>query len=366
MTNLQLSEQDLGKIFLLVLLASLLFGLSGLVGMLVMLWVTRQQYAQEDSDKHGISELNASRMGGVVIIGLALTFLVAHYVVGHIFSEVGPLGIQVWGWTAFLLCFLLGLVEDLNNDMLSPRSRLIILVSIFALVFVVWPEIIPNNLGYSPLDRLMSHPLLGWLLSVIFCAGFINAINMADGANGLVPGIVFLSCLIFHSVIGTFVWEVLLIVSGVFLMFNVASGRLFLGDAGSYGLGAILVLGGFYAVNTSWVSVGFAAVMMSYPCIELLVSILRRGLTGRSIFKPDNFHLHNYIYQRLKAKSQSKVLVNSATGLIIASGSAGVAYLGIYMNWLSPIDDAWGWVFAVQCVVYLICYAFLSRDSAEF
>ena len=365
MTNLQLSEQDLGKLFILVLLATLLFGISGLVGMLVMLWVTRQQYAQEESDKHGISELNASRMGGVVIIGLALTFLVAHYVVGHVFSDVGPLGIQAWGWTAFFLCFLLGLVEDLNNDVLSPRLRLIILILIFGLVFVVWPQIIPNNLGYSPLDRLMSQPLLGWLLSVIFCAGFINAINMADGANGLVPGIVFLNCLIFHSVIGTFIWEVLLIVSGVFLMFNVASGRLFLGDAGSYGLGAILVLGSFYAVNANWVSVGFAAVMMSYPCIELLASILRRALTRRSLFKPDNFHLHNLIYHSLKLRYESKVFANSATGLVIASASAGVAFVGSYMNWLSPIDDAWGWVFAVQCVVYLICYARLSKYMAE-
>lgn len=365
MTNLQLSEQDLGKIFLLVLLATLLFGLSGLVGILVMLWVTRQQYAQEDSDKHGISELNASRMGGVVIIGLTLVFLVAHYMVGHPFLDVGPLGIHAWGWTAFVLCFLLGLVEDLNNDVLSPRSRLIVLALIFGLVFVVWPEIVPNNLGFVPIDKLMSYSLVGWLLSVLFSVGFINAINMADGANGLVPGIVFLSALIFYSVVGAFMWEALLVVSGVFLMFNVGSGRLFLGDAGSYGLGAILLLGGLHAVNSSWVSVGFAAVMMSYPCIELLVSILRRALMGRSIFKPDNFHLHNYIYQRLTAKSQSKVLANSATGLIIASASTGVAYLGIYMDWLSAIDDAWGWVFAAQFLVYLICYALLSQDSAE-
>ena len=363
MTDLEFSEQDLGKLFILMLLATILFGLSGLVGMLVMQWVTRQQYAKEDIAKHGISELGASRLGGVVIVSLAMTFLMGHYITGYTFSNVGPMGIHSWGWVAFLLCFLLGLVEDLYNDLLSPILRLSLLASIFALVFLVWPGVIPSDLGYTFIDNMMSQPVLGWFLSVFFCIGFINAINMADGANGLVPGVVFLCSVIFHSIIGTFIWEVLSIVTGVFLLFNVISGRLFLGDAGAYGLGTILVLGGFYAVDANWVSIEFAAVMMSYPCIELLGSILRRAKAGRSIFKPDNFHLHNVVYIRLKHNLKSKVLANSIAGLLIACGSTGVAFMGHYMNWLSPLDSAWGWVFMGQVVFYIICYIWLSSGQ---
>ena len=362
MTDLEFSEQELGKLFILMLLSTLLFGLLGLIGMLVMQWVTRQQYAKEDITKHGISEVAASRLGGVVVIGLAMAFLLTHYIAGYTFSDVGPMGIQAWGWSAFLLCFLLGLVEDLNNDLLSPPVRLILLTSIFALVFFLWPDIIPNDLGYSVIDKAMSDPVLGWFLSLLFCIGFINAVNMADGANGLVPGIVFLSSLIFHSVIGTFIWEVLSIVTGVFLLFNVISGRLFLGDAGAYGLGSILVLGGFYAVDANWVSIEFAAVMMSYPCVELVGSILRRAKARRSIFKPDNFHLHNLVYARLEQTLTSKVLANSLAGILIAFGSTGVAFVGHNMNWLSPLDSAWGWVFIGQVVVYLVCYIWLYSD----
>ena len=365
MTDLKFSEQDLGALFLMMLIATLLFGLSGLIGMLVMQWVTRQQYAKEDIAKHGISEIAASRLGGVVVIGLAMAFLLAHYISGYTFSDVGPMGIQIWGWSAFLLCFVLGLVEDFYNDLLSPQVRLILLASIFALVFLLWPDIIPSDLGYSFIDKPMSNPALGWFLSVIFCVGFINAVNMADGANGLVPGIVFVSSLIFHSVIGTFIWEVLSIVTGVFLLFNVTSGRLFLGDAGAYGLGSILVLGGFYAVDANWVSIEFAAVMMSYPCIELVGSILRRAKARRSIFKPDNFHLHNIIHTRIKRNLKSKVLANSAAGLMIACGSSGVAFMGHYMNWLSPLDSAWGWVFIAQVGVYIICYLSISSPSVS-
>lgn len=365
MTDLKFSEQDLGALFLMMLIATLLFGLSGLIGMLVMQWVTRQQYAKEDIAKHGISEIAASRLGGVVVIGLAMAFILAHFISGYTFSDVGPMGIQIWGWSAFLLCFVLGLVEDFYNDLLSPQVRLILLASIFALVFLLWPDIIPSDLGYSFIDKPMSNPALGWFLSVIFCVGFINAVNMADGANGLVPGIVFLSSLIFHSVIDTFIWEVLSIVTGVFLLFNVTSGRLFLGDAGAYGLGSILVLGGFYAVDANWVSIEFAAVMMSYPCIELVGSILRRAKSKRSIFRPDNFHLHNIIHTRIKRNLKSKVLANSAAGLLIACASSGVAFMGHYMNWLSPLDSTWGWVFIAQVGIYIICYLSISSPSVS-
>jgi len=363
MEKFVLSERELGQLFIMLVLAALLFGVSGLVGMLVMQWVTRQRYAKDSMDKHGISRIDASRLGGVVILGLTLCFLFIRFVVGHQFSEVGPLGVHLWGWVAFLLSSCLGLIEDIDNDFLSPHLRLSILGLFFGLTFLAWPEAIPRDIGYQPIDWIMSQPAIGWALAMVFCVGFINAVNMADGANGLVPGIVFMSSAIFHSVIGAFIWEALAIVTGVFLLFNVISGRLFLGDAGSYGLGTILVLGSFYAVNTQWISVEFAAVMMSYPCIEVLMSMLRRIASGRSMLRPDNQHLHNRIYERLSSITRHAVLANSATGLLVAGASTGVAFLGSYMGWLSPLDKAWGWVFCVQVMAYLITYTLLSRSA---
>ncbi len=361
--NLVLSDRELGKLFIMMVLATILFGLSGLLGMMVMQWVTRQRYAKDDFEKHGISQVNASRLGGAVIIGLSLFFLISRYFTGYEFSDVGPLGIHAWAWTAFLATSLIGLVEDLDNDLLSPWVRLGMLGLFFGLTLLIWPEVIPNNTGYQPIDLIMTQPLLGWLIAVIFTVGFINAINMADGANGLVPGIVFIAAVIFNSIIGALVWEILSIVTGVFLLFNVISGRLFLGDAGAYGLGTILVLAGFYAVNTDRIGVEFAAVMMCYPCLELVASMVRRKIAGRSMFKPDNYHLHNYIHDRLKVNTKSRVAANSMTGLIIACASTGVAFTGYHYDWLSPTDSAWGWVFCVQVIVYTLVYLHLSRTS---
>ena len=225
--NLVFSDRELGKLFIMLMLAAFLFGIAGLVGMLVMQWVTRQRYAKDDQDKHGISQINASRLGGAVIIGLCLCFLFFKFITGYHFDEVGPLGIHPWAWLAFLTSSALGLVEDIDNDLLSPQLRLAMLGLFFGLTFVIWPEVIPNKTGYAIIDLIMSQPVIGWLIAVIFCVGFINAINMADGANGLVPGIVFIAAIIFNQIIGALVWEVLSIVTGDFLLFNVISGRLF-------------------------------------------------------------------------------------------------------------------------------------------
>ena len=361
--RLVLSDRELAKLFVMLLLAALMFGITGLMGMLVMQWVTRQRYAKDEVAKHGISQVNASRLGGVVVIGLSLSFLLSRLLMGYEFSDVGPLGIQMWGWVAFLSTSLLGLIEDIDNDMLSPALRLALLVLFFGITFVIWPEIIPNNIGYQYIDNVMSQPIIGWAVSVVFCVGFINAINMADGANGLVPGIVFIASVIFNSVMGAMVWEILSIVSGVFLLFNVISGRLFLGDAGAYGLGSILVLAGFYAVNTHRISVEFAAVMMCYPCVEVVMSMVRRRMAGRSMFKPDNHHLHNYIHEQLKTKTRSRVAANSFTGLIIACASTGVALVGSSWGYLEATSSQWGWVFVAQVLVYLLSYWGLSRPA---
>ena len=361
--SLVLSDKELGKLFVIMLLAAILFGVAGLLGMLVMQWVTRQRYAKEDQEKHGISQVNASRLGGAVIIGLGLGFLAVKFFTGHEFDNVGPMGIHPWAWLAFLSTSALGLVEDIDNDLLSPQLRLGMLGLFFGLTFLIWPEVIPCKTGYPTVDLIMSLPIVGWAIAVIFSVGFINAINMADGANGLVPGIVFIAAIIFNSVIGAFVWEVLSIVTGVFLLFNVISGRLFLGDAGAYGLGTILVLAGFYSVNAGYIGVEFAAVMMCYPCLEVIASMVRRKIAGRSMFKPDNYHLHNYIHQRLKAKTKSRVAANSLTGLLIAGASTGAAFVGYHWQLLAPTDSAWGWVFCAQVGVYLLIYLLLSQSE---
>jgi UDP-N-acetylmuramyl pentapeptide phosphotransferase/UDP-N-acetylglucosamine-1-phosphate transferase len=120
-----LTEKDLVKLSVMMLLAVIFFGLSGLMIMIFMQWITRQSYAQDVIDKHGISRIGASRLGGAVIFASWLGLLLAGYFSDYFGDELGgPSGPYWIVWIAVGSCTFLGLAEDLRNNYLNPRFRL--------------------------------------------------------------------------------------------------------------------------------------------------------------------------------------------------------------------------------------------------
>ena len=63
---------DLTKLTIMIIMATLLFGPPGLMMMLLLQWITYQPSALESSDKHGISQVGASRLGGATMFGFSL------------------------------------------------------------------------------------------------------------------------------------------------------------------------------------------------------------------------------------------------------------------------------------------------------
>ena len=136
-----------------------------------------KQVQKDASAKHGISKSASSRLGGltvaiVVIIYIAGLSAMSPYTPGFVrattiftfgvpFSSVACWGLQKISSLIFWL----------------PRSGW------------VSPIFIPLSVGSYAIDVLLNMPILGWALVTVFAVGFINALNMADGANGLVPGI---------------------------------------------------------------------------------------------------------------------------------------------------------------------------------
>ena len=137
MSSFILSKRELYKLTAMLLIATAAFGLSGLVIILMMQWMTMQSYAAESIDKHGIAEVTASRLGGVVVAVAVLVsmafLLLSGYRGGNITAPLGfywPLWLGVWG------CFFLGLLEDLRNGSLSPRRRLISKALLLSLIHI--------------------------------------------------------------------------------------------------------------------------------------------------------------------------------------------------------------------------------------
>ena len=364
-----LTQKDLVKLSVIMLLAVIYFGLAGLIIMLFFQWITLQSYAADAADKHGISQVSASRLGGLAIFISWVGLMLAGYYNGYLGGKSGgPAGPYWVDWLAVGCCAALGLAEDLRNNMLSPRCRLCAELAILAIAIGFWPLLIPIDLGLPGLDALMAVPLVGWFLTVVFCVGFINAVNMSDGANGLMPGIMAIAYSLFYLNTGEFVYAAMMTACALFTLFNVISGRLFLGDTGTYGLGSSVAISALYLFSQDIFSAAFLACLFAYPCIDFIVTLIRRYRAGRSVFLPDNDHLHNRIHYHFQRWLPSKTLANSMTGVLVVASSSGIALAGYLNQWWLVTSNLWAWVFLFQWAGYGVVFYLtgLNRSNSQY
>jgi len=352
------SSNTVKKYVFMVLLALLTFGLTGLGAIVVMFALSTLRAGRDSAASHGISGINSSRLGGVAIV---ITFLL--FVVGMLMLSSYTPGVVrdvtfLHLWSTVFVCVILGGVEDIKADLLTPYFRIIVKLLTFGFFLWTTPNVIPSSIGIPGIDYLLSHAWIAWGLCTLFCVGFINAFNMADGANGLIPGVVTIAFGIFFLEYGRPAEGVLFFACLMFLIFNVVSGWFFLGDMGSYGFGALLVGYGLLGVAEGDFSAGFMASLLSYPCIDFLVSVIRRMRKGRSPFQADNGHLHNRLYGFYAQKFKSRVMPNSLAGLTISGGSSGVCLIIYLLDWIPIESNTWFGIFGIQFAVYLIA---LSR-----
>jgi UDP-GlcNAc:undecaprenyl-phosphate GlcNAc-1-phosphate transferase len=342
------------KIALMCLIAGVLYGLTGVGVILLMMLMSFLPVGRTIPVSHGISVVESSRLGG-----LAIGILFCAYVIGLTFLSPYTPGVirlerELYLWLAILACALLGFAEDLKPDFLRPILRLVAKFVVLGSLLWASPELVPVKLGFIGVDALLQVPLLAWALTTVFSVGFINAFNMADGANGLVPGIAAVVCTIFFMEYGRPADGILMFVCTMFLIFNVISGWFFLGDTGSYGLGAIILGYGLNGVAAGHFSIWFMVALLAYPCLDFVGSVVRRVRMGQSPFEADNGHLHNHLHQRLKLALKSEVTANSFTGLVISGCTSGLVMAGYVGGWRTANSGDWVWVFVIEVAIYVI------------
>jgi len=147
--------------------------------------------------------------------------------------------------------------------------------------------------------------LPGWLslpLTMIFLVGVTNAINLADGLDGLAGGTTFL-CLCAVALLasvgdqGPPIALALAFAGAVigFLRFNTYPASVFMGDAGSQLLGfavGVLSVRATQSVATQ-ISAAIPILLLALPILDTLSVMVQRIGEGRSPFSADKNHLHH-------------------------------------------------------------------------
>lgn len=166
--------------------------------------------------------------------------------------------------------------------------------------------------------RVMLPDALSWALTFVFLVGVTNAVNLADGLDGLAGGLALL-CLCALAVLGTItgnftVTAIALIESGAilgFLRFNTHPARVFMGDGGSQMLGFSIGVLAILATQreASALSASLPLLLLGLPILDTLTVMVRRVAAGRSPFSSDRNHIHHRLLDLGFAHREAVILV---------------------------------------------------------
>lgn len=253
------------------------------------------------------------RIGGVaIVVGFFIGSLFAWQYLSAEFASVMAAGLVV---------FLIGLREDLLRDM-SPKVRFIAAFA-SAAVAVSLSQVVVSGMGLGDFDAIIAILPIGVAVTLFWSAGMCHSLNLMDGLNGLASGFgMIVSASLFA--VASFVDDVeIQIASGIlfasllgFIVLNWPLGRIFMGDAGAYGVGHILAwLSILLTVRHPSVA-GIALILIVFwPVADTTFAILRRKYRNVAADQPDRLHFHHLVVRGLRLLTSNRFSLGSLNSL---------------------------------------------------
>ncbi len=251
-----------------------------------------------DERKH---HKKATPLAGGLVLSFIILPLAALFILFSTPTSMQPT-LMVWlGATAAMA--ILGMADDRHT--LAARDRLFISLLIFGSAALVDPMFNVRVLSFEYLqfELGLGTGFLAVIFTTICGVGLVNAVNMADGKNGLVIGLCigWLSLLALRAPATLYPIIALLISALIILWFFNLTGRLFLGDGGAYGFATAIGLLAIISYNSKGGQAGRAisadelVFLFAVPVIDSFRLTIARVLRGRSPMTADRDHLHHHL-----------------------------------------------------------------------
>jgi UDP-GlcNAc:undecaprenyl-phosphate GlcNAc-1-phosphate transferase len=272
-----------------------------------------------------------------VIVGIAVTLWLHSGLLEPTVNDVKFLG---WLLVSGGVIVLTGMIDDRYG----LRGRQKLAGQILAALILLPSGIIVREV--SAFGITISFGDLAPIMTLLWLVGAINALNLIDGVDGLASTTGIVLSLAIAAVLailggrpdGLLISLVLAGSLAGFLIYNFPPAKMFLGDSGSMLIG--LILG---AVATKCSIKEYAAVALilptaiwTIPLFDVAMAVVRRKLTGRSIYETDRGHLHHCLQR--KGVGGVRLLVTmvflcgiTGAGAVLATyyGRESIAYVGV-------------------------------------
>ena len=254
--------------------------------------------------KRKVHQKEIPRLGGVAIfVAILAPFLSFLFWGNFTINEIHTFWKPFLGLTlGCLIVFGIGIWDDIHR--LTPWPKLSAEIVAASVVFFFGLKI-----------QLLSNPFgiqfdLSWLsgpITILWLVAITNALNLADGIDGLAVGIAtFAAAILFimtSSTIYTLVPFLTAALAGAclgFLRYNFSPATIFLGDSGSLFLG--FYLGGLSLWASEKSAIAFALfipiVALGIPIVDMIYAVMRRWHRGVPIGQADRDHIHHRLLEK--------------------------------------------------------------------
>ena len=254
--------------YISLLAAAISFGTTALLGKKVIPWLHKLKYGQTIKDigpKWHEKKQGTPTMGGIMFIaGVLAAFLVCLPIYHHL-QSTGRIASyyenqaywlrMVAGILMSLLFGAIGFLDDYikvvkkQNEGLTPSQKMILMMLIAGAYLL--------SIALMGDATVTTIPFLGdvdvhfWFypISLIMIVGFVNAVNLTDGIDGLCSSVTFFTAIIFMMIAGMrHMFGMNIFAAAVaggcigFLVWNFFPAKVFMGDTGSLFLAGSVML----------------------------------------------------------------------------------------------------------------------------
>ena len=269
--------------------------------------------------------------------------------------------------------FIIGLYDDIYE--FSPFLRLVLQTLLAFIISLLEFRIDSINLISLGLSNqiLVFNVFLSFLFTLIWFVGVTNAINWVDGLDGLATKIILMASIGFFIIsfnsqnYDALILSICLVGGALgFLKYNKYPAKILMGDCGSNFFGFQIAFIGllisktafldnlYYETNSKfqYPNIHLAFLILLYPCLDMLVVILKRISRGKSPFFPDRNHFHHVLLHYGFSYQDTLKLISSISLWLL---SFSLLYINILFNKI---------IFII-CSIYLIFIFFDIKRKKE-
>lgn len=279
------------------------------------------------------------RIGGVgIICGFALTYLLTFFMLDEKDNQ-SLVHYAVFGGGAG--AFLLGFIDDFRP--LGAKLKLLAQIAIGVVAYQCGLSIEIITIPFT--GDSLELGIFGMGLTVVWFVAMMNLINLIDGLDGLAGGVglMLMAMLAFLGIQKGIAFSTILAVGmagGIlgFLFHNFPPAKVYMGDSGAYLIGYVIAALSLINAEKGTVLAALIApvLAMALPIADVGFAIIRRGIRGLPLFRPDCNHIHHRLIRSGLSRRNTVLVLYSISLCALVGGillfASQERYLGILIG----------------------------------